>query len=164
MKNKEFTFVKASKADAEQILKLYKSLVGKPFCAWTESYPDWQEIDYDLSRDSLYCMKDEDLIVGVITIDQDEAVESLPCWSPSLQPSSELSRLGVHVDYQNEGLACRMIREVMEILKRQGKKSVHYLVAKENEKAIRAYKKLNPQVVGEAQLFAEDWWCCEIAI
>lgn len=162
--NEEFEFKKATKADAQDILKLYKSLVGTPFCAWSDGYPGMQEIEYDLSREALYCLMDGDVLAGVITIDKDEAVEALPCWSKELVPASELSRLGVNIAYQNKGLACYMIKEVMSILKAEGKKSIHYLVAKENEKAIRAYKKLNPQIVGEAELFNEHWWCCEIEI
>ena len=49
----------------------------------------------------------------------------------------------------------------MEELKKQGKKSVHFLVCKTNKKALRSYEKLHFDVVGESGLFDEDWWCYE---
>jgi len=46
-------------------------------------------------------------------------------------------------------------------LKKQGKRSVHFLVCKTNKKALRSYEKLHFDVVGESDLFDEDWWCYE---
>lgn len=160
----EYRFRRATKEDAHQILALYKSVIGTPYCAWTDTYPGPQEIQYDLSREALFCLWDGENLAGVITVDRDEQVEQLDCWSKELAPSVELSRLGVNPAYQNQGLACEMIRKVMNILKSEGKKSIHYLVAKQNVKAIRSYEKLNPNIVGESDLFMTDWWCCEIPL
>lgn len=155
-------FVRAAKEDKSEILSLYRSLVGTEFCAWTSEYPGEQEIDYDMSRDALFCLKkDSGEIIGVISIDKDEAVERLACWSKDLQPSAELSRLGVKPEYQNQGIARQLLNYGMTELKKQGKKSVHFLVCKTNQKAIRSYDKLHFDVVGECQLFGEDWWCYE---
>jgi ribosomal protein S18 acetylase RimI-like enzyme len=49
----------------------------------------------------------------------------------------------------------------MDELKRQGKKSVHFLVCKTNEKAIRSYDKLNFNTVGECHMYEADYWCYE---
>ena len=46
-------------------------------------------------------------------------------------------------------------------MKKQGKRSVHFLVCKTNKKALRSYEKLHFDVVGESDLFDEDWWCYE---
>ena len=90
-----FEHVKASEAD--KVLSLYRSLVGTPFCAWTADYPSRSDVEFDLSRNALFCLRDEETgeIAGVISIDQDPKVESLTCWTPELQPGRELSRLGV---------------------------------------------------------------------
>ena len=53
---------------------------------------------------------------------------------------------------------------ILEELKKQGKKSVHFLVCKTNKKALRSYEKLHFDVVGESDLFDEDWWCYEKAL
>lgn len=155
-------FGRAAKEDKAEILALYRSLVGTAFCAWTEDYPGEQDVDGDLARDGLFCLKDAaGKIIGAISIDQDEQVENLPCWSKELMPAAELSRLGVRPEYQNQGIARQLLGCGMEELKRQGKKGVHFLVCKTNRKAIRSYDKLNFNVVGECQVFGEEWWCYE---
>ena len=115
-----------------------------------------------MSRNALFCIENEDgEIIGTITVDEDPQVEALTCWSKTLQPSAELSRLGVRTDMQNQGIARQLLQHGMEELKKQGKRSVHFLVCKTNKKALRSYEKLHFDVVGESDLFDEDWWCYE---
>lgn len=153
---------RATIENKNEILELYHSLVGTEYCAWTENYPNSETIDNDLARESLFCMLDENArIIGVITIDEDENVEKLPCWSDVHRPSKELSRLGVRSDVQNRGIAKKLLLFAMDELKKQGMKSVHFLVCKHNKKAIWAYDKLSFNVVGECVLYDEEWWCYE---
>lgn len=155
-------FTKAVWQDKPDILALYRLLAGTEFTTWTLDYPSVETIDYDMSRDALFCLKNESGdIIGVISIDRDEAVEQLSCWSMDLQPSAELSRLGVHPQYQNRGIARLLLTYGMLELKKQGKKSVHFLVCKTNQKAVRSYDRLHFDVVGECSLFGEEWWCYE---
>ncbi|MDO4167575.1 MAG: GNAT family N-acetyltransferase [Eubacteriales bacterium] len=158
-------FMHSTVEDKAEILQLYRSLVGTEFCAWTDEYPGEAEIEGDLSRDALFCMKDrEGKIIGVISIDQDEAVEALPCWTEAWKPAGELSRLGVRPENQNQGMARQLLQHGMDELKRQGKRSVHFLVCKTNRKAMRSYDKLDFNIVGECELFGEKWWCYEKAL
>ena len=158
-------FMQASENDKSEILALYRSLVGTDYCAWTKDYPNESDIDSDLSRNGLFCLKDEkERIIGVVSIDHDEAVDNLPCWSKELQPAAELSRLGVRSENQNQGIARKLLQHGMEELRRQGKKSVHFLVCKTNKKAICSYDKLKFDIVGECELFGEEWWCYEKGI
>lgn len=160
--NINLKFQRAGRGDKAEILELYHSLVGTEFCAWTSDYPGEKDIEGDLFRDGLFCLKDmEGRIVGVISVDQDEEVEKLPCWTKELLPAAELSRLGVRIEYQNRGIARVLLQHGIEELRRQGKKSVHFLVCKTNEKAIRSYNKLNFEVVGECEMYGEEWWCYE---
>lgn len=155
-------FERATSADKENILALYRSLVGTEFCAWTQDYPNEGDIEGDLSRNALFCLRGiEGDIVGVISIEHDEEVDRLPCWSEELKPAAELARLGVSPENQNKGMARLLLQCAMDELKRQGKKSVHFLVCKTNKKAIRSYDRLNFDIVGECRLFGEEWWCYE---
>ncbi len=162
---KEMKFTRASEDDKNEILALYRSLAGTEFCAWTENYPGETDIEGDLSREGLFCLKNErEKIVGVISIDQDENVEKLSCWSDNLQPSAELSRVGVRVENQNQGIAGKLLCYGMEELRQWGKRSVHLLACKTNKKALRVYEKLNFNVVGECEMYGEEWWCFEKAL
>ena len=83
-------------------------------------------------------------IAGVISIDDDPNVECLTCWSETMVPSAEVSRV--------------------EELKKRGYKAVHLLVAKDNVKALRSYDKLNFENVGECELWGHMYWCYEKAL
>jgi len=155
----------ATAYDKEAIEALYKAQIGKPFCAWDEHYPTMTEIEFDLSREALFLMVDEEgTIIASISIDEDEAVASLDCWSKELQPGAELSRLAVAEAYQNQGIARKMLLYGMEVLREKEYKSVHFLVNQYNEKALRSYAHLEFAKVGETQLFNQPFYCFEKAI
>ena len=151
--------------EADTVLKLYRSLLGTPYCVWTEEYPSEKEVEFDLSRDALFCMRDDTgNIAGVISIDDDPNVECLTCWSETMVPSAEVSRVGVCREFQNQGIARKLLEGVMEELKKRGYKAVHLLVAKDNVKALRSYDKLNFENVGECELWGHMYWCYEKAL
>ena len=41
---------KATGKDKDEILKLYKSQLGRKYCPWNEDYPSMETIDFDLSK------------------------------------------------------------------------------------------------------------------
>lgn len=100
-----FVFEHVKESEADKVLSLYRSLVGTPFCAWTADYPARSDVEFDLSRNALFCLRDKETgeMAGVISIDQDPKVESLTCWTPELQPGRELSRLGVRGSVSESG-------------------------------------------------------------
>lgn len=159
--NDNMEFRRARREEAEEILQLYQSLIGTEYCVWTENYPTEREVEFDLSRNALFCLYEKMLepderkqgarlseeqtaeplpvtrgrLIGTISIDDDPEVEALSCWSEDLTPVAELSRLGVAAEYQNHGIARILLREAMAELKSQGYKAAHILVAKDNVKA-----------------------------
>ncbi len=162
---KDFIFALAAEEDRREILALYRSLAGTECCAWTEDYPGEADVENDLSRGDLFCLKDADgTLVGAISIDRDEEVGKLPCWDEALSPAGELARLGVNRAYQNRGIARLLLWHGMEELRRRGCKGVRFLVCKTNTRAERSYAKLHFNVVGECSLFGEEWWCYEKAL
>ncbi len=156
--------VLAKEEDRKEIMSLYKTQIGRKYCFWDDHYPSDETIDWDLSRDALFVLKENGIIKAAISLDKDEAVEKLCCWSRELIPSGELSRLAVLPDEQNKGYARIMLRHGMEELKRRGAKGVHYLVNKDNIKAIRSYAVFGLKQVGECQLYDQDYLCYEKAL
>lgn len=154
-------FTRVKEEEAAEVLRLYRSLVGTEYCVWDENYPAMHEIRFDLSRNALFCMKEKEQIIGVISIDDDPQVQALKCWSESRKPAAELSRVGVALERQNEGIAGKLLRNAMDELKRQGYRGVRLLVAKLNVKAVRAYQKLDFHVAGECVMFGHEYWCYE---
>lgn len=153
----------ATEMDKDEILELYNEQKGQEFCPWDEHYPAMQEIDYDLSRESLFIVREAGKIIAAISIDSDEQVEELECWSKNSDaiPAAEISRLAVAIDYQNRGIAREMIKQIMQVLKERGYKSIHFLVNKNNLKALKSYNKLDFNVVGECNLYEQPFLCYE---
>lgn len=154
----------ANKGDKREILELYRSMLHGP-ADWNEEYPSEETIDFDLSRDSLFVMRNEKgEIIAAITIDLDEEVEALTCWSRELVPGAELSRLAVRKDMWNQGISKEMMRFVFDVLRQQGKRSVHILVKTGHVAAFASYEKLGFQRVGECVLFEKEFVCMEIEL
>ena len=152
----------AAREDKEEILALYKTMLYGP-ADWNEHYPNDDTIDFDMSRNALYVMKNElDEIIAAISIDEDEEVDKLPCWS--IMPGGELSRLCVRKDMQNHGIAKEMMRYAFDVLKNEGKNGVHILVRTGHTKALSTYAKLGFKTVGECHLFDKDFICMEIKL
>lgn len=151
----------ASPKDKDEILALYNIQKGRKFCPWDDHYPTMREIDFDLSRDSLFIMRDNGKIIAAASIDYDEQVERLECWNKEFAPGAEMSRLAVMPEYQNKGLARLLLQHGMMVLRERGYNSIHFLVNKHNIKAIKSYASLNFNVVGECELFDQPFWCYE---
>ena len=148
--------------EKEIVLGIYRDSIGQDGCTWSESYPSITEYEGDMSRGDLYCAKSDDgEIMGVVSIDLDEPVEALECWSEELKPGREISRLGVRKEFQNQGLGGILLGSAMKTLKERGYKSAHFLVSGTNERALRAYKKIGCKLVGECFLYEHEWLCYE---
>ena len=151
----------ANESDKDEILSLYKAQIGRKFCPWNDDYPSMETIEFDLERDSLFVLRNEEKIIAAISVDEDEDVEKLDCWSENLSPAGELSRLAVLPSYQNKGIAKLMLNFGMKELKNRGFKGFHFLVNKYNKKALKSYSAFNFTKVGECHLFDQDFLCYE---
>ena len=156
------TFSLATKEDASTILKLYRQQIDSDGCTWNDEYPNMELLLRDIERKNQFCLKNfNQEIISAIAIDSDIAVDSLPCWSPAISKSGELSRLAVSKEYQNMGIARKMILQVCYILKSRNYEYARYLVSPQNERAIASYRKLEFYKVGETYLYDHYWECYE---
>lgn len=154
----------AKREDKEEILSLYRTFLYGP-ADWNEYYPNEDTIEFDLSRNALFVMKnDNGQIIAAISIDEDEEVDNLPCWNKELFPGAEVSRLCVRKDMQNQSIAKEMMRYVFELLKKEGKKSVHILIRAGHKAALSSYESIGFKTVGECNLFDKDFICMEIKL
>ena len=151
----------ACEADRTEILALYHVQIGREFCPWTEHYPSDEEITFDLSRDALFVMREDDRIIAAVSMEEDPQVDALPCWTPELQPGGEIARVAVHPDFQNQGIARQMVQFGLDRLKEQGFKSFHGIVNRLNEKALRSYAIFGFRNVGECEMYDQQFYCFE---
>ena len=151
----------AVEEDRIEILALYRAQIGRECCPWNEHYPGEEEIRYDLSRNALYVMREEGRLIAAISIEEDPQVDALPCWTRSLQPGGELARVAVLPEYQNRGIARRMVQFGLKRLTELGYRSFHGIVNRLNEKALRSYAVFGFLKVGECEMYDQSFYCFE---
>ena len=155
----------ATQQDADSVLHLYRAQIGREYCFWNEDYPGPDTIAADLARQGLFVMKNAaGEIIAAISVEEDENVNRLNCWTPELQPGGEFARLAVAPDWQNQGLAQRMVAHILGVLRQRGYRSVHILVNRDNVKAIRSYAHIGFRVAGECFMYQQHFLCYEKAL
>ncbi len=147
--------------DREEILSLYKAQIGQEYCPWNEDYPSNEEIDWDFSRDALFVLKVDGQIKAAVSLEKDDAVDSLSCWDENLAPEGELARIAVLPEEQGKGYGRIMIQFGMDELKRRGFRGIRMLVNKLNRKAICCYAVFGFRVVGECRMYEQNFLCYE---
>lgn len=151
-------FFQATQEDKEEIMALYHGMIGTPGCTWSMDYPGEEDFDADAARGQIYCMKNpEGKIISVISIDDDASADALPGWDKNAKKPGELARLAVAKEYQNRGLARRMILAAVKQMEKQGYDYVHYLVSPSNPAALASYAPLGFKLAGRANLYEHDW-------
>ncbi len=157
----EYEIVMATEEDRDEVMALYAAQKGRKFCPWSEDYPSDETFDFDLSRDALFVLKTDGSIQAAISLEEDEAVDALPCWDENLKPEGELARLAVLPDQQGRGLGKVMMQFGLDELKRRGYRGIHIIVNKYNESALRCYAGFGYRTVGKCQMYDQDFLCYE---
>ena len=162
--DKNLNIVKATKADTNEIMKLYDDNRFGP-ADWDEGYPGIETIEFDLVRDALFvCKNEKGEILATVSLDEDDEVDDLPNWNPDLMPMGEVSRLCVREDYRGHGLAKEMMKYACTEWKARGMKGIHILVRKGHPVARRAYEAVGYTMAGECVYAEKEFDCMEIAL
>ena len=160
----KYEILMATDADREQILSLYRAQIHRDCCPWSNDYPSDETVQWDLSRQALFVLKSHGCIKAAVSIEEDEEVERLSCWDKSLAPVGELARLAVLPEEQNKGIGRIMLQFGMDELRRQGFRGIHFLVNKQNAKAIACYRVFGFHIAGECRMYGQDFLCYEKAL
>lgn len=147
--------------DKEEVLALYHSFIGQEGCTWSDAYPDSETFEMDVAGNNLFGIRENNKIISVISIDQDEIVDKLSCWTADGGKAAEIARLAVDRQYQNKGIAGIMIIQLCKILEKRGYNRAHYMVYPFNKRALAAYKRLDFDFVGECNVYDHHWLCYE---
>ena len=155
-------FRMATQDDAAQVLSLYESAKSGALCVWNESYPSMTEIAHDLETGNLYVMTDGGNIIGAISVVPENELDGFDCWS--CKGGKEIARVVIDKAYQGHGLSFEMVQNIVTILRKNGCKAIHLSVVKSNIPAYKTYIKAGFAVVGEAQMYGNDYYLMEKAI
>ncbi len=151
-------FRQATHNDADDILKIYKSVLGTQFCVWNENYPTELEIEEDLATDNLYILCDNEKIVGCISIVPKNELDGYPVWSCD---GLEIARVVVSPTHRGRGLALIMVEEIKRIISSRNSPSVHLSAEIHNAPALHTYEKAGFKTVGEDDMFGGRYYLLE---
>ncbi len=152
----------AQQDDAEHVLSLYQSAKSSAFCVWNDSYPSIAEIEHDLETKNLYVMTDDSKVIGAISVVPENELDDFACWS--CKDGKEIARVVIDKAYQGYGLSFEMVQGIASILRKNGCKAIHLSVVKTNVPAYKTYIKAGFAVVGEAQMYGNDYYLMEKVI
>lgn len=153
---------KACEKDIDSVVELYTSLMGTEGCTWGDDYPNRSDVHSDVSKDCLYVVCDMNQeIIGAAAVGKDDELDILDCWSPEIMNTSNLSRIGIRLSYQNKGIATYFLTFLEKECAKQGYDGMRFLVGKSNHKALALYNKFQYRNVGETFMFDIDWYCYE---
>ena len=147
--------------DKEEIIKIYKSLIGFPGCTWSNEYPIIEDVEKDINKESLYIAYDDKKIIAVAAAGKDEELEHLECWSKEIKEPCDLARIGVIKEYQNRGIAKILVKYIEQDVLTRGFDGIHFLVSKTNPKALAVYDRLEYKKCGETIMYDINWYCYE---
>lgn len=162
MNEQKLNFRIARQGEKEQVLSLYQSAKGSKFCVWNDSYPCMTEIEHDLETGNLYVMTDGSKIIGAISIVPENELDGFDCWS--CKDGKEIARVVIDKAYQGRGLSFEMVQRIESVLREKGHLSIRLSVVKSNIPAYKTYIKAGFAVVGEAQMYCNDYYLMEKSI
>jgi len=112
---------RAATSDADDVLTLYRSLIGTPGCTWHADYPTAEIVASDLAKGALYIIRDaDDELIGAVTVgDATELVAEIKRFDKTatvtLARPGEIARFAVRTDQQGRGLGREILNQAISI-------------------------------------------------
>jgi len=122
---------------------------------WNDLYPQLETVQADANAGSLYLLRDGDVCVGAICLNEVQAPEyaALP-WRHDPARILVVHRLCVRPDYQGHG-AARMLMDFAEVLaQKEGYGAIRLDTYTGNPRAIDLYVKRGYEIAGKTELSA----------
>lgn len=154
-------FRRAREEELDDVLELYKSVIGTEFCTWNEYYPGKEEIKMDYENNNLFVMMEGNQILGALSVISENELDELEFWNVRDRAVREIARVVVNRRFRGKGIAYEMVKKIEYILKEEGCTAIHLLVACKNIPAYKTYMKAGFEVMGECDMYGNHYYACE---
>ena len=164
--------VKANSEDIPEILWLIqeciKDMNSHGIYQWNEQYPPSKVFISDTEKGSLFVMKDEGKVIGIIVLseEEDEQYKQID-WTDKFGKVLLVHRLAVHPKWQRTGIAGKLMDFAENYAKKHGYSSIRLDTYSENPRTIKLFEKRN-YVRKPGQIFfpqcEQPFYCYEIII
>lgn len=151
---------KALFSDVDAAAAMYRDVIGVNNSVWDENYPTHENAEDDFRDGRLYIFENDGEIIGACSVEYENELDEFDFWKIR-QGSLEISRIVIARKHQGKGLAKVMVKLFIKELAEQGCSSIHLLAAKSNPAAIKTYKSIGFEFVGECFAFGHDYYAAE---
>ena len=148
-------FSRAKKEDISEIMEFYSSLIGTPGCAWSLEYPTRELIERDILAESLYLIKENEMLISVAFVGLEEELE---CFTWQSKNPADIARIGVILSRQGHGIGSFMLNKVIEEARKRGFDGIRMLVSKKNLSALALYDKNGFIRLDEVEMYGIDFY------
>ena len=158
------SFRAAKDADVSAVAALYDSVKGGEGCVWDENYPCIEEAQADLELGNLYVLEKGGEVIGAISVENSVAeVDALGCFTVT-ENTREFARVAISPDQRGHGYAAVMVRELVDVFKKDGCKAVHILAASINIAAQKTYERIGFVRRGECDMYGSHYFAYELTL
>ena len=149
--------------DLKYVNDLYISVRNTPFCVWNEYYPTNEEIECDYTAKTLYITKEDDSILGAVSVNPENEMNDLNCFTKVFK-TCEIARVVVNPIYQNKKIGQFMINELIKELNKKGYNSIRLAVEVNHIPAIKLYEKCGFKKVGTHFMYEHHYYLYELLL
>ena len=149
----------------KEIKHLYNLVKMKTYTPWEKGYPSEELICWDIERNGLWGVFDDDKLIAVSFAGQrvEDGEENFH-WKQSFKKRGTFARIAVDPDYQNKGIGTLLVKFILQELKNQGFDGVRILVGVDNVNAVKLYSKFGFENCGETERFGHSHYLLEKAL
>ncbi|MGL5150563.1 MAG: GNAT family N-acetyltransferase [Clostridium sp.] len=148
-------FRRATITDLEKLLEIKDKVVEiyVPLgLNWTKSYPTEDIFKRDILKDEVYILEENNEIIGSVVLNSEEDENyNMVKWCNN-GPALVVHRLMINPKFSNKGLGKRMLLEIEDFARKAGLPSIKLDTCTENVIAIKLYKSMGYNLLGEIYL------------
>lgn len=149
--------------ELDKVLFLYKEAQKLEFCVWDDEYPTMTEIQNDFKCENLYVYLIDNIIVGSLSVLEKSELDDFEEWNQK-ENIKEIARVVVDNNYHGQNIAVKMIKNIIEIFKKNNIKAIHLACQCDNIPAIKTYKKIGFKFLGTKYIYEHNYYICEYII
>ena len=150
----------AKKENLPEILKMYRSVIGKSGCHWTDAYPNEVTLQADFEAGNLYVLWRGKQMIGAGSIVPRNELDDLDCWHYH-KNAAEIARIVIKPEYQSKGFGKYLVKRLCYKLDEKGYNAVHILVSTENHHALNLYRETKFYCKGQCQRYDHTYHAFE---
>lgn len=150
----------AKKEELPQVLKLYRSVIGKPGCTWNINYPNEDTLQEDFYAKNLFVLCKGKELIGAVSIVPENELDDLECWQHR-KNTREIARVVIAPQHQSRGYGKHMIKELCRRLENMNCSAVHLLVSVKNHHALNLYRETGFLNKGQCTRYGNTYYAYE---